>query len=47
MDCSENTEKNLQMKISHFRKNVKRPIKMKFHFEVFDVLFHYFMTEQQ
>lgn len=47
MDCCENTEKIFPDENFSFQKKGKGkcPIEVKLHFEMFDVLFHYFMTE--
>lgn len=46
MNCFENAEKIIPDENFLFqRKNGKCPSEMKLHLEMFDVLFHYFMTE--
>lgn len=46
MNYCENAEKIIpDENFSFQRKNRKCPVEMKLHLEMFDVLFHYFMTE--
>lgn len=46
MDCCEHTEKSFpDENFSFQKKKGKCPFEMKLHFEMFDVLFHYFVTK--